>query len=150
MRFDLEKTGEWFTFFESEIDSNGEVKYHPPAPDAGRVCFRLADAEVIEQIYQKTRKKVSEFVFNPKTRQMEKVKSYEQTPEQERAEREMIWDYAIVDWENILDAKGKEIPCTLENKMKLMNIPKFARFAGRCLQIISGAAEAEAAAEEKN
>lgn len=150
MKFDLEKSGEWFTFFESEITQNGETKYHPPIADAGRVCFRISDTEAIEQIYAKTRKKTSEFVLNPKTRQMEKVKSYDQTPEQERVEREMIWDYAIVAWENILDANGKDIPCTLENKMKLMNIPQFARFAGRCLQIVTGATEAEAEAEGKN
>ena len=38
---------------------------------------------------------------------------------------------AIIAWENLLDEEGKPIPCTLENKLKLMKHPQFARFMGR-------------------
>jgi len=151
MRFDLsEVQGEWFTFFRSEIKENGDVNYLDPEPDAGRVCLRIADAEAVERIQAQTRKKKAEFVPNPKTRQMERVVYFDQTPEQEKKERELIWDWAIQDWKGILDKNGDEIPCTLENKLRLMSIPVFARFVGRCLQLITGANAQTAEAEIKN
>lgn len=151
MRFNLNKSiGEWFPFFGSEVQADGEVKYLDPEKDGGRVQIRIADAETMEKIYSETRKKVSETVYNPKSRAMEHISYIDQTPEQERRERELIWDYAIQAWEGILDADGKPIPCTLENKMRLMNVPVFSRFVGRCLTLISGATEAKKVAAEKN
>ena len=147
MRFDLsvETQGEWFKFFNSEVKENGEIAYLEPEENAGRVCLRIADPDTVEKIQSQTRKKVSEFAFNPKSRSMERVTYFEQTPAQERKERELIWDFAIQDWQGIMDQDGNEIPCTLENKLRLMNIPRFARFIGRCLQMITGAnAESEA------
>lgn len=152
-RFDLDSgsKGDWFPFVGSTIngsDEKGEpkIEYLEPEKDAGRVKVRLADSEQMDRIHGQTRKKVSEYVHNPKTRQMERVFSFEQTPEQERRERELTWDYAIEDWENILDGQGQPIPCTPENKLKMMNIPVFARFISRCIQILSdktGKAELE-------
>jgi hypothetical protein len=140
-KFDLESgsKGEWFPFFGSKLksDGSGEYEFLDPEPDSGKVKIRIADMEEVEKIHAVTRKRVSDNVFNPKTRSMERLVYVDQTPEQEKKEREMIWDYAIEDWEGILDAKGKPIPCTLENKMKLMNIPVFARFIGRCLQLLT-------------
>lgn len=151
MRFDLGTvSGEWFSFFASEIKENGDVKYLAPEPDAGKVCLRVMDPETIESIQSKTRKRTAEFVLNPKTRAMDRVQYYDQTPEQEKSEREMIWDYAIQDWAGILDKNGDEIPCTLANKMALMNNPQFARFVGRCLQLITGAAASASEASAKN
>lgn len=153
MRFDLENsTGEWFRFFESEVKENGDVKYLDPAEDAGKVCLRIADPETLEKIQAQTRKKKeAEFVLNPKSRQMERVMfTPEQTSAQEKLERELLWDHVIVDWKNLLDVKNQQIPCTLENKMRLMNNPQFARFIGRCLQLISGAMAESKEASEKN
>src|SRR3990172_2631501 len=148
MRFDLSGVqGEWFKFFRSEIKENGDVMYLYPEDDAGRVCLRIAAPETMDNIQAQTRKKVKEFVHNPKTRAMERVEYFDQTDAQEKKERELIWDYAIQAWEGILDKDGEEIQCTTENKLKLMNIPQFARFVGRCLQMISGSnAQAEEAA----
>jgi len=149
MKFDITGAaqGEWFKFFKSEIKENGDVKYLDPEKNAGKVCLRIASPEVIEDIQGKTRKKIQEFVHNPRTRSMERVMYFDQTSEQEKKEREMIWDFAIQDWKGILDKDGKDIPCVLENKLKLMNIPQFARFVGRCLQLITGAnTESEEAA----
>ena len=152
MRFDLstEGQGEWFSFFGSVIKENGEVAYLDPEPDAGKVCLRIADPEVIEKIQAQTRKKSAEFALNPRTRQMERVTFFEQTPTQEKKERELIWDHAIVDWKDILDRDGNAIPCTLENKLRLMNNPQFARFIGRCLQLITGANQNQQSVIEKN
>jgi hypothetical protein len=152
MRFDLsgETRGEWFKFFRSEIREGGDVTYLDPEEGAGRVCLRIATPEVIEEIQSQTRKKVKEFVINKLTRKMDRWEGFDQTPEQERRERELIWDHAIQEWEGILDKDGNEIPCTLENKLKLMNIPQFARFVGRCLQLISGANAGAAEEAGKN
>jgi len=141
MKFDITGAaeGEWFKFFKSKIKENGEIQYLDPEENAGRVQIRISNPEVVEDIQAKTRKKVQEWVHNPKTRAMERGTYYDQTEVQEKKEREMIWDYAIQDWKNLLDKDEKEIPCTLENKLKLMNIPQFARFIGRCLQLITGA-----------
>jgi hypothetical protein len=152
MNFDLtgESSGEWFAFFRSEIKENGDVNYLDPEEGAGKVCLRIADPETIENIQSQTRKAMVEFVLNPKQRAMERVKFYDQTPAQEKLERRMIWDHAIKAWEGILDKDGDEIPCTIENKLKLMNIPVFARFVGRCLQLITGANAQQEEAVGKN
>jgi hypothetical protein len=152
MRFDVsgEVQGEWFSFFRSETKEDGTIAYLDPEADAGKVCLRIADSDMVEKIQTETRKKVSEMVRNPSTRAMERVVYFDQTPAQEKREREMIWDHAIQDWKGILDTNGKEIPCTLENKLKLMSIPQFARFVARCLQLITGANAQTTEGAEKN
>lgn len=152
MKFDLTQgaKGEWFPFFGSEITPGGETNYLDPEPGAGRVCLRIADADTLTQIHAQTRKRKSEFVLNPQTRKMERVNYFDQSADQEEKEREMIWDHAIVDWENILDANGAPIPCTLENKLKLLSIPVFARFIGRCLQLLGEQNAEKQADAEKN
>lgn len=151
-KFDLEKggsKGDWFAFCESKI-VDGKTEFLEPEKDAGRVCVRVVDSETLERIQAQTRTKKAEFVKDRDTRQMVRVPYVDQTPEQEKRERELIWDYAIVDWEGMLDVNGKEIPCTLENKTKMMNIPMFARFLGNCFEAISGNAEKEKESAEKN
>jgi len=151
MRFDLNLgIGEWFPYFGSQVKADGEVEYFDPEPEGGKVLIRIADSGTVEKIQAETRKKISENVFNTVTRHMERVVSYDQTPAQERKEREMIWDHAIMEWEGILDSKGDPIPCNLQNKMKLMNVPQFARFVARCLQLLSGAAAEAKEESEKN
>lgn len=152
MRFDLsgETQGEWFKFFGSTIKENGDTVFLDPEADAGKVCLRIASPEVIESIQAQTRKKTAEFALNPKTRAMERVVYFDQTAAQEKKENELIWDHAITGWEGILDKDGNEIPCITENKQKLMNIPQFARFVGRCLRLISGANVGAAEEATKN
>jgi hypothetical protein len=46
----------------------------------------------------------------------------------------MLWDFCIVDWKNLLDANRNQIPCTTENKLKLMNrSTKFSKFITGCI-----------------
>ncbi len=150
-KFDLESgsKGDWFRFFESKVE-DGKTIYLEPEADAGRVCVRVADAETLEKIQAETRTRKSENIWNKDTRQYHHTVYYDQTSAQEKKEREMIWDHAIVDWENIIDSQGNQIPCTLENKMKLMSNSMFARFIGRCFELITGNAEELKAAKEKN
>lgn len=128
--------GEWFTFVMSRIDDQGKVVYDDPLPDAGKVCVRSL-VPFFEQ-RQAGRKKKYEFVHNPSTRAMERVGFIpEQTAEQAREEREDAWDYAIKDFENFNDKNKVPIPCTRENKLRLMKLPVFDRFIGRCLQMLA-------------
>ena len=152
MRFDLsgESHGEWFRFFKSEVKENGEIVYAEPENGAGRVCIRLGDPKTIGDIQAKTRVKKSEFVVNPTDRKMERVVYYDQTDEQARKEQELVWDYAIQEWEGILDKNGNDVPCTAENKLKLMGIPVFARFVHRCLRMMVSANAAQGEIEGKN
>jgi hypothetical protein len=156
-KFDLEvgSKGEWFAFFMSNvkgIDESGDpkIEYLDPEPDAGRFCIRVADEKTLDEIYKQTRKKEYQFVRNPKTRAMERVAYIEQTPEQEKLERELLWDHCIEKWENILDTKGNQIPCNKENKLKLMKNPQFSRFFFKCCEVINNIAEGKVRAAEKN
>jgi hypothetical protein len=81
---------------------------------------------------------------------MELIVTYEQTPEQEKAERMAFWDEIISDW-NITDPAGKAIPPTAENKYLLIKgSMEFLRFANHCLEILSGELVKKAEASEKN
>jgi hypothetical protein len=141
MLLDLEaqEQGEWFQFFSSHIDeASGEVVYEEPSKDA-RVKIRSMVPFVEEQMAG--RKKQYEHVMNPKTRSMERIAYYlDLTPEENKKDKEDIWDYVVQDLEGFVDKKtGKEIACTKANKIKLMKLPVFDRFVARCLQMLSSA-----------
>lgn len=151
MFFDLEVSeGERFKFFTSSVDEDGKITFDDPAPDAGTVSVRLIDSDTLDEIRTKTRKKVTEHVLNPKTRAMERIIAFEQTPEQEKMERAMIWDHAITGWEGIKDKSRNDVPCTKENKVKLMGNPYFGRFINECLNRLSKSTISLKEAEEKN
>ena len=150
MDFNLDQTeGEWFQFFGSHIDPNGEVIYEDPVSDA-RAQVRSIVPFIEERISK--RKRIVEHVYNPKTRAMERLSHFEElTPEQAKAERDDLWDYAITAFENFKDSKtGELITCTRENKLKLMKVPAFDRFIARCQQLISDAGIKEKEVTEKN
>ena len=64
---------------------------------------------------------------------------------------ELFWDKVIVDWEGIVDAKGLLMPCTRENKVKLMlRSAKFAKMVNDSFKILTDAEAAELETAEKN
>jgi hypothetical protein len=139
--WNLEKTeqGDWFQFFDSRPDQQtGEIIYDPPSEDSKEeFCIRVMGPFWEEHIA--ARKKGSKIVPHPQTRQMVRVAySEDLTPEQEKKERDDAWDYAIVGWKNLKGPDGKDIPCTRDNKLKMIKIPKFMRFVQRCFQILDG------------
>ena len=155
MNFDLnDSAGEWFPFQTSSVRlTDGETVFDEPVEGIGRVKLRPLTSDIIEQIQRDTTKKIVEHVVNPSTRKMERVTSFDQTPEQKKKDQTLTWDHIIMEWENkapFLNNDGTNIECTTENKMKLMEKPVFARFVGRCLQTISGAVGDAKAAAEKN
>ena len=151
MIFDIDKQneGEWFTYFKSRVNERGEIEYDEPEPNAGRICVRSITPKLEE--LQASRKRKFEFVFNPATRSMERVGYYDELPPEEvRKRSDDVWDYAITAWEGLLNAKGKAIECNRDNKLKLMAIPEFDRFIGRCLQMLGDASVKAKEELEKN
>jgi len=151
MFFDLDSAqGEWFPFFSSHIDPvTGEPVYEDPENDA-RVQIRSI-APFIEERMAK-RKRISEHVYNPKTRAMERITYFaEQSPDELRVERDDLWDYAITGIEGFKDSKtGQVIVCNRENKLKLMKVPVFDRFVARCQQLLASSGVKAKEEEEKN
>jgi hypothetical protein len=158
--FDLEKlgVGEWFPYQDSVVHKNPdgtirEVEWLDIDLTVDeKVCFKQPDAETMRLMRDKYKgKKVNTPVYNTITRAMEIVKDYEQTSEQEKDQSMEFWDNAIVEW-TIKNPKTKEvIPCTKENKYKLITmVPAFVRFCNRCLEILSGSAVEKEKADEKN
>jgi len=145
-----ESNGDWFDFFESNIDLNtGNIVYEDPKPGTGKACFRPSRPLVMERVAN--RKKESEFVLNPKTRAMEKVEFYKsQTVEEQQKEQDDMTDYVITDLENFYDAKGNPIECTRENKLTLAKVPVFDRFMARCMEIQMNSNIKQAEKEKKN
>lgn len=135
MIFDIDQTeGEWFQFFNSTINPNtGEIEYDDPVQDA-RVQIRNIGPFFEERAAK--RKREVDHVLNPKTKAMERI-SYtkELSYEEAKTERDDAYDYAIVAFEGFKDKTGKTIKCTRENKLKMMRVPVFDRFVGRCMAI---------------
>lgn len=151
--FDISKLGigEWFPYQESKVDPlTGEVTWGEPSATE-KICFRRMDPDRNREISEKYKgKKINTPVMNPSSKKMELITTYEQTPEQEKAERMAFWDEIISDW-NITDPQGKSIPPTAENKYLLIKgSMEFLRFANRCLEILSGAMVENKEASEKN
>jgi len=138
MLFSLEQNeGEWFPFQNSHIDpSTGDPVFDDPVTDA-KVQIRSMTPFFEERIAK--RKRQTEHVMNPKTRQMERISFYaELSTEEARVERDDAFDFAITGIEGFKDAKtGNEITCTRENKLALMKVPVFDRFFARCQQLIA-------------
>jgi len=146
MLFNLETNeGEWFPFQNSTISpSTGEPVFDDPVSDA-RVQIRSMTPFFEERIAK--RKRQTEHVMNPKTRQMERITYYaELSIEEAKAERDDAYDFAIMGIEGFKDAKtGQIITCTRANKLALMKVPVFDRFFAKCQQVLasSGVKEQE-------
>lgn len=101
------------------------------ASDEDNTAF-FSKVGVKEKVYWKT---------NPQTRQMQRVKDFDPTPEERDMFNEEVWDFSIVDW-FLLDKNKEPIPCTRENKCLLMRkSPKFASWVASCLEQLREALE---------
>jgi len=152
--FDIEKigNGEWFPFMDSNIGDDGKVEWLPVDINSDeKVCFKQIGPDMYREIHDKYKgKKINIPVQNVSTRGMEVIPQYEQTAAQEKAERMEFWDATIVDW-NIKTPNGNLIPCTAENKYKLIHYePRFVRYANKCLQLMAGTKEKQEENLEKN
>lgn len=144
--------GVWFPFFTSAIDPvTGDTKYDDPLPDAAEFRIRTTKKFYDDRILK--RKRESQMVINPKTRQMEKVTSFkEQTVEEILEERADAIDYAITGIKNAFWDKERKVPvqCNKADKNKLNDISVFSRFLTRVWQIIEEQEVANLKVQEKN
>jgi len=145
-----ESSGDWFEFFESEFDfETGEIDFFDPKPGTGKVCIRSASDLLIEQIGK--RKKESEIILNPKTRQMERIEYYkDQTQKELQKDSDDRIDHMITGLKDFFDHAGVPIECTRENKIKLSKVPVFDRFLSRCMKLQMNASQEKVEKEEKN
>ncbi len=71
----------------------------------------------------------------------------------EDLENKLLWDFCIVNWENLFSdvEKTMPIPCTTENKMLLMGKSlKFSRFVSDCLSKLTEIDVEQEEIERKN
>lgn len=124
------------------LDNLNPGVYFPFEDDEGGVTVRVASADVIRGIDKKTVKKKVQF---------RRGQRYEIDDTDEEKRSALVWDYAIVDWNGVFDNDGNEIPCTTDNKIKLMNgSVQFSRFIGNCLEQLTEDVEAYDEELEKN
>lgn len=132
--FDLEKEdkGVWF-----DMEGGGRVKLKFISP-SDWMLIRKATIKAGEPVV----KKVDDGSY----------KLFERETTDEDLQREMLHDMTIVDWEDILDVKERPIPCTKENKVRLMMManPAFRNFVNDKLTILEKLSRDQEEAEEKN
>lgn len=131
MRFNLEELnpGVWIALDEDH-------------PEQGKLCLRVANGEALDEIKKKTHKKRVE---------IRRGQRFEVEEVNEALYDELLWDYCIVDWEGILDAKGKPIPCTRENKVRLLRgSPLFLQLYIDCIGRLDEYRKQALEEEEKN
>jgi hypothetical protein len=128
--FDLEqKAGAWF-----EMDGGGRIQIH------------VLTQEEFKEVRRQTVKKKVDF---KKVDGTPARLPYEEVNED--LQNELFWDTCIVAWENLFDGKGKEIPCTKENKILLMmRSQAFARFVAESIETLTKDQMRQVEEEEKN
>lgn len=144
MPFDIHNLnpGEWFEY-PGETDPSERVK------------VRLPEQETVKRIDAETIKKEVEHVQPRKKsgkidrRQGLQRIEYEVVFDEQKRE-ELLIDHIITDWE-IKTPDGEDIPCTKENKIKMMfGSVEFNNFVNECLEILGGEKEQNDRNSEKN
>lgn len=146
---EVQELGDWFSYFGSHIDDDTKkLVYEDPKPGAAKIRIRNI-ANFIEEA-TKGRQKEHSMVLNRATRSMERVTWFKDlSPEEDQKMSDDAWDYAITEWEGVI-IKGERIPCTKENKLRLLKIPSFVRFCNRAFQILSEVVEKDEKEKVKN
>lgn len=107
---------------------------NPPAwfdhpQDEARLCLRVASASDVESIRKQTEKRRIDF---------RRGQRFEVTDIDEDLRSQLTWQLCIIDWQGLYDHENKEIPCTDENKVLLMqNSPVFSKWVVECLELLN-------------
>lgn len=116
----------------------------------GVIELRTSTPELWNDIRQKTIKKRVEY---KKVDGELAGRRFEYDEVNEKLQSEMLWDYCIVNWENLFSDKEykKPITCTKENKIILMNkSSKFINFVTEKLKELSELETEKEKSAEKN
>ena len=114
----------------------------------GVVYLRVCAGDDLREIRKKTVKKNKE--YKKIDGNLQRI-TFEEVDDD--LQSNLVWDFCIVNWENFFadEAKTIPIPCTTENKLKLMGRSLiFSKFVGDCLQTLRGTLENEEEVVEKN
>lgn len=121
--------GVWFKFDEND-------------PESGEIRIRVMN--------NKSRKLLEKECVKKKVEHNRHGRFAYDEPDEDKFSR-MLWDYCIVEWNNLEDDDGNLIVCTTEKKTELMqeNVG-FASFVGACLEILAKEEEDRVARIGKN
>lgn len=131
MKFNMKdlNPGTWFKFNEDD-------------PESGSICLRVLNAGKLAEIRDKTIK--TEVEYRGENR-------YEYQKMDNAGRDNIIWDYCIVDWRDLVDDEENPIECTTENKIKLMNgHVGFSTFVESCMERLNKLNEVHSEYLEKN
>lgn len=132
-------------------DLNPATRFYWGDANEEWVELRIASDEDLRSFRKQLgiREKV-EYPVNPATRKVDRVEYLDMNEDKQLAFSELINDFAIAGWK-LLDRGGKEIPCTIENKNRMMSgSPLFSRWISDCLSRMRADLEAQLEAERKN
>ena len=131
MKFSMKNLnpGAWFYF-----DKND--------PESGKICIRILSPGKLSEIRNSIETEV----------EFKDGQRYEyQKPDTDGIRDKIIWDYCIVDWQNLVDDDNQPIECNIENKLKLMQEHiGFSSFVENCLTQLNEQNEIYKEYSEKN
>lgn len=152
VEIDLESVdeGEWFFYQDSHFDHEQQDWVFSEPSKTAKIRVRRMQPFIQKRLQKQ--KKEAEHILNPKTRSMERITYYkDQTPEEAQKNIDDTWDYVITGLEGFKNKKtGKDIECTRENKLKLIEVPAFDRFIAHCLKLLEGSEAKRKEEAEKN
>lgn len=119
--------------FDIDEDLNPSQKFYYPSSPEEWVDLRIPSDEDQKKFFKSAGIKAKREIYtDKKTRNTQILRDFEPSEEEMRKYEEELWDFCIVDW-NLVTNKGDRIPCTKENKSKLMfNAPQFAVWIKAC------------------
>ena len=122
--------------------------YYPGTKKAEWVELRNIPIAELRKMRKATVERISEY-YQPNDSKEQPFR-YEVEKLDEDKFNEMLWDYQIVNWK-IIDPNGKDIPCTLENKLLMMgHSSEFAEWVVKCLNQMASDEEKDKEKSEKN
>jgi len=115
----------------------------------GKISLRVCSGDAFREIRKKTVQKKAELKPIGRTNTLQRIE-YEVVDDD--LQSQLIWEYCIVDWSDLLDKNLNQIACTNENKKLLMGQSVvFSKFVTDCLDKLRISMEGEQEEEpEKN
>ena len=104
-------------------------KFNDDDPESGEIRVRAVNQTKRAEIQKKCVKHKTEYKNGQR---------FEYTDTNDEMFSEMLWDYTIVEWNNLEDDDGATLVCDKETKLKLMyeNVG-FSQFVSNCLSILN-------------
>lgn len=115
---------------------NPAIRFDWPEDQSGEwIELRLPSEADKKTFFEKAGvKEKVEYRTDKKTRMIQRITFFDSTPEQRDQYDEELWDFMIANW-NMITPSDDHIPCTRENKVKLMRrSPRFRTWIDSCIE----------------